>query len=404
MAAVKPFLNLVVALCMLAAWTTPAHADDYEGGNPDAVGHSADGYYLDFSPFGKVELPRLILRRTADGTLGFDVFGSTEAALHAGTYQLLSAQGTPLTEAETQEVIAAHTHFKFPLVPKQGAVLVDFSISRQLVFVFISAFLVLILGLRLAGMYRRGIGRDTAPRGTFQNVMEATYLFVRDEIGKPTLGPKTEKYMPYLITVFLFILFGNIIGLIPLGVTATANIMVTAALATITFVITQFAGTKDYWKHIFNPPGMPLAVKIILVPIEILGMFTKPLALAFRLFGNMVSGHLVILSILGLVFIFTAQYGSAAGVGIGALVSVPLTIFIYLLKLAVSLIQAYVFTILSALFIGLAAEEHAHHEDHAPGVPHAERTLDSKGAIAGNGFARTAAGSSDVVVQPSMAS
>jgi len=182
---------------------------------------------------------------------------------------------------------------------------------------------------------------------------------LRDEVTKPTIGERWKTYFPYVATVFFFILLGNLIGLVPWGVTATSNIMVTGTLAAFTFVLTQFAGTKEYWQHIFNPPGVPVFVKPFLVPVEFIGLFTKPLALAFRLFGNMLSGHLVIVSLIGLIFIFAAQLGT--GVGYATIfISVPLTVFIYVLKLAISFIQAYIFAILSALFIGLAIEEHEH--------------------------------------------
>jgi len=194
--------------------------------------------------------------------------------------------------------------------------------------------------------------------------MEALIMFIRDEVAIPTIGKdKYAKFLPYLLSVFIFILLGNLIGLLPWGVTATSGISVTGALALVTFVITNVSGNKAYWMHVFNPPGVPGFVKPIIVPVEILGLFTKPVTLAVRLFANMLSGHLVIVSLLGLIFIFTAKLGTAAGIG-SIFVAVPMTIFIYVLKILVSTIQAYIFTMLSALYIGLATEDHAH-DDHA---------------------------------------
>jgi F-type H+-transporting ATPase subunit a len=359
--------RLLVSLLLLVM--TPAIgavASESETGAPDAVAHAADGYYLDFDPLGKPELPRIFLVRRESGALGFDAFWSTHAALHSGNYTLLSEDGHPLSEEEIHEAEALHEHVYFPLVPKEGHVIIDFSVTRQLVFVFVAAFILLFIALRLAARYKKGIGAETAPQGIWQNLMETIILFVRDEICRPALGDKTNKYLPYLLTAFFYILIGNLLGLVPWGVSPTAGIAVTGALATFTFFITQIAGTRDYWMHIFWPPGVPVFTKFILVPIEIVGMFIKPMALAFRLFGNMVSGHLVIVSLLGMIFIFTTLFGSSAGV-VSIFVSVPLTVFIYMLKLAVALIQAYVFTILSAVFIGLAVEEHEHgdHEPHA---------------------------------------
>jgi F-type H+-transporting ATPase subunit a len=340
----------------------PVWAADEEGGNPDAIGHSADGYYLDFMPVGKLELPRLLLIRDGQGQVHFDAFGSTESALHSGRYVLTTGEGAVLTAAQVEEAVAAHTHFKFPLVPADGSILIDFSISRQLVFVFICALIVLIVGLRLAARYKKGIGRETAPHGVWQNLMEVLVTFIRDDVARPTIGPKHEKYLPYLLTVFFFIVLGNLLGLLPWGVTATSGIAVTGALAIFTFIITQFSGTKTYWKHIFWPPGIPLGIKLILIPVEVLGLFTKPVTLAVRLFANMMSGHLVIVSMLGLIFIFSSKVGTGAGIG-AIFVSIPMTLFIYVLKILVSLIQAYIFTMLSALYIGMALEEHEHHDD-----------------------------------------
>lgn len=349
---------------LLLGTALPAFAGgDSEGGDPDAVGHSADGYYLNFDPLGHVELPRLFLIRNADGAISFDVFGSTHAVVESGEYDLIGMDGEPMNAQEVEETLAAHAQVYFQVVPKGGEVLIDFSITRQLLFVFISALLVLLIGLRLAARYKKGIGRETAPRGTWQNMMESLIIFLREDIAIPSLGEeKYKKYFPYIVTVFLFILLGNLIGLIPFGVTATSHIMVTGTLALFTFLITQFSANKDYWMHIFWPPNVPVPIKFILIPVEILGMFTKPLALAFRLFGNMLSGHLVIVSILGLIFIFAAQFGAGVGTGV-IFISVPLTIFIYLLKIVVSLVQAYIFTMLSAVFIGMAIEEHEHHHD-----------------------------------------
>lgn len=224
--------------------------------------------------------------------------------------------------------------------------------------------LVLFFMTRLAGMYKRGIGRNTAPRGLFQNLFETIILFVRDEIARPNLGDKANKYLPYLLTAFFFILTSNLLGLVPFGATATSNLMVTVVLATFTFILTQLGGTKDYWMHIFWPPGIPTFVKPILMPVELLGIFTKPIALAIRLFANMTAGHLVILSLIGLIFSFAQLFGTGAGFGV-APVSVAFALFVYMLELLVSLIQAYVFTMLSALFISMAIAEHHHDHDEA---------------------------------------
>jgi F-type H+-transporting ATPase subunit a len=370
------------------AHAAPTEAEGHgEGAHAfDPVHHSADGYYLDFNPIGSIELPRLFLVRRADGGLGFDAFGSTAAALRSGRYEAVAhqvdeedlaapeavqhgeiehapASGTAATSSpEVEDLIASHAHLDAELAPESGALILDLSITRHLVFAILGAALVLGIFISLARRYKRGIGRTTAPRGLFQNLWETLIIFIRDEIAKPTLGDKYRRYLPYLLTVFFFILTCNLIGLVPFGGTATANIMVTAVLAICTFVVTQFSGSKDYWRHIFNPPGIPAFVKPILIPIEIMGMFTKPFALCIRLFANMTAGHLVILNLIGLIFAFTAIFGAGAGYGVSP-VSVAFALFIYVLELLVAFIQAYVFTMLSALFIGMATAEHHHPEE-----------------------------------------
>ncbi len=360
-------------LLLVFAGASTALAADEETGDPDAVGHSADGYYYTipwFKDGGKVvnvELPRLFLVKQDAGGYRFDAFGSSKNALKYGNYQVLDEEGNAFPAAKVEEfmVDAHHPYLYYPIKPADGTVAVDFSITRQILFVFISALVLLIIVMRLAGKYKKGIGRDVAPKGTWQNMMEVIIAFIRDDVAKVAIGPKYKKYVPYLLTMFFFILLGNLLGLVPWGVTATSNIMVTATLALMTFLITQFSGTKDYWKHIFWPPDVSVPIKLILIPVEFLGIFTKPLALAFRLFGNMVSGHLAIVSILGLIFITTAKLGTGAGIFF-VIISLLIVVFVFLLKVFVSFVQAYIFVMLSAVFIGMAAAEH-HHDDHAHG-------------------------------------
>lgn len=315
----------------------------------DPVHHGIDSNYLDFEPFGKLQLPRIFFVRRADGSMGLDMYRSTLTAMEDGY--------TPDMEE------GAHgAYLDAEMVPPLNReVIIDFSITKHLVFAWISMLIMLLVFIGLANRYKRGIGRDTEPKGILQNMMESLILFVRDEIARPNLGAKTDKYLPYLLTAFFFILTCNLLGLFPYSATATSNIMITGVLASFTFVLTQSGGTKDYWKHIFWPPGVPVMVKPILVPVEILGLFTKPFALAIRLFANMTAGHLVILSLIGLIFTFGELFGSIGGYGV-APISVAFSLFIYLLELLVALIQAYVFTMLSALFIGMAVKEHQHEQ------------------------------------------
>jgi F-type H+-transporting ATPase subunit a len=354
----------------------------------DALHHSANAYYLDIAPFHPFELPRIFVVQHKDGSYGLDLFRSTTSAILNGHYTVDHSAGEhgPAKDEShevatdggaTAEEHAASSGIEVTLEDIEGQLLaaegshivLDLSISRHLFFAWLSMALLLFFMTRLAGMYKRGIGRDSAPKGLFQNFFETIIMFVRDEIARPNLGAKTDKYLPYLLTAFFFILTSNFIGLVPFGATATSNLMVTGVLAFFTFVITQLGGTKDYWGHIFWPPGVPAFIRPILIPVEIMGIFTKPIALAIRLFANMTAGHLVILSLIGFIFSFAQMFGPGAGYGV-APVSVAFALFVYLLELLVSLIQAYVFTMLSALFISMAIQEHDHGHDHAHSVGH----------------------------------
>lgn len=225
----------------------------------------------------------------------------------------------------------------------------DISPTKHTVYLGIVSILLLLFGYFSAAAHRKAKGQIFVPRG-ISNLVEVFIQFIRDNIAIPNIGKHDyRKFMPYLITVFFFVLFSNYLGLLPYGASITGNINVTATLAIITFVITHIYSRATYWKHIFLP-DVPLGVNLIMIPVEILGMFTKPFALAVRLFANMTGGHLVILTFIGLIFILESYYV--------ALLSVPLALFVYLLEVVVGIVQAYIFTILSAVYIGMAVEEH----------------------------------------------
>jgi len=240
----------------------------------------------------------------------------------------------------------------------------DLSLGRNVVQVLISVLLLIWIMNSIAGKYKSGIGVTTAPSG-FQNAVEPVITFVRDEVGKSNLGNRYEKYMPFLLTVFFFILINNLIGLIPGTANVTGNIAFTAVLGIISFVVILFSTNKHYWGHIANPP-VPLGVKPIMIPVEILGIFTKPFALIIRLFANMISGHIIILSFIILIFIFGAMN---TGLGWGTSpFFVLLSIFIYLIEILVAFIQAFIFANLTAVFIGQAFE--GSHDEHGDGHGH----------------------------------
>ncbi|WP_134088350.1 F0F1 ATP synthase subunit A [Olivibacter sp. XZL3] len=229
---------------------------------------------------------------------------------------------------------------------------IDFSITKNVFTLFLSVAILLLVFLSVAKGYKKREGK--APKG-LQSVLEPIIIFVRDDIAKPNLGHKYERYMPYLLTVFFFIWLNNMLGLVPFfpgGANVTGNIAVTMILALFTLLIILFSGNKYYWGHIFNPP-VPWWLKPLMIPVEIFGIFTKPFALMIRLFANITAGHILVLSLLCLVFIFKSLAVAP--------VSVFFVVFIGAIELLVAFIQAFIFTILSALFIGMAIEEHADH-------------------------------------------
>jgi F-type H+-transporting ATPase subunit a len=225
---------------------------------------------------------------------------------------------------------------------------------------FICFALLVWLFLSSAKRYRKNPA--SAPKGK-QNALEVFILFIRDDVVKPVLGTATDRYLPFLLTVFFFIWINNMLGLIPgLAANVTGNIAVTMTLALFSFIIILFSSNKYYWSHIFNPPGVPVFVKPILILVEFIGVFIKPTALTIRLFANMVAGHMIILSIVCMIFIFS-QMNVAAGAGF-SVVTVAFGIFMTSLELLVALLQAYIFTFLSALFISQAIEVPHHGEHH----------------------------------------
>lgn len=240
---------------------------------------------------------------------------------------------------------------------------VDISITKHVVMLWVVSAILLILFSLVGSKYKKMTARQ-APTGLV-NAMEALVEFIRIDVAKANIGVGYEKYLNYLLTVFFFVLLCNLLGLVPYGATATGNINVTLTLATFTFFITQVAalkahGIKGYLAHLTG--GTHPALWIIMIPIEFIGLFTKPVALTIRLFANMTAGHIVILSLIFISFILQSYI-------VAVVMSVPFSIFIYLLELFVAFLQAFIFTMLSSLFIGLASA-HEGHEEHEAGVAH----------------------------------
>ncbi len=317
------------------------------------IGDAHDWHILDIGEH-PVSLPLPVIIYSSER--GLDIFLSSSFHHGEKTYKGYKLEHNHIVAVnETGEMEAAEAKTNEELT----ASLWDFSITKNVFALFFSIALILWIFLSAAKKYKTNPGE--APRG-LQSAIEPLIVFVRDDIAKSAIGKhKYEKFMPFLLTVFFFILINNLLGLIPIipgGANLTGNIAVTLTLAIITFLITTFIGNKHYWRHVFAMPGVPMAVLIILTPIEILGVFLKPFVLMIRLFANITAGHIIALSFFSLIFIFGEMH-PAAGLGASVL-SIAFTVFMGLLELLVAFLQAYVFTLLSAMYFGMATEE-AHH-------------------------------------------
>ena len=279
---------------------------------------------------------------------GLHVFSSSKfhhgeaVAESKGNYYKLHHEKIYKTDADGTLMMDEHHH-------PTNAKPLDFSITKNVFTIMIMSLFIFFLFTRFAKTYKNNLVPQKG--GKF---FEPLIIFVRDEIAIPNIGEKHyKKYMSYLLTVFFFIWFLNLAGMTPLGIGVTNNIAVTFGLALITFIITQFTSNKNYWGHIFWMPGVPTPMKIILAPIELLGVFIKPFALMIRLYANMTAGHIVLMSLIGLLYVFTNWFAKGAFLG--------LTLFLSIIELLVAFLQAYIFTMLTALYFGGAVAEHDEH-------------------------------------------
>ena len=293
-----------------------------------------------------VTLPLPVILYTADR--GLEVFSSSHLN-HGEIYN-----GYKLEHSHVDRVDAAGKEV-------EGVKVHDFSITKNVASLLLSAIILLVVFTSIAGAYGKNKGK--APTG-LQSFLEPIVVFVRDEIARPNLGPKYVKYLPYLLTLFFFILVNNLLGLLPGGANLTGNIAVTIVLAVITFLVTNLSGNKHYWLHLVKPTGVPLLLLPIMIPVEIVGLFMKPLSLMIRLFANITAGHIIILALLSLIFI-AGQAGMGTGYGI-SLIVVPFTLFMNLIELLVAFLQAFIFTLLTSMYIGSAIED-SHEADHGIG-------------------------------------
>lgn len=337
----KTYLKILVAILFIAGILQSKPVIAAETGHDPAkldVGavilhHVMDDYSWHFfdGHYGTLYLPVIVY--TADRSL--EVFSS--ANFYNDHHESVAYNGYQLE----------HNH----IVRTDGTSVMDFSITKNVAMLLLTAFVLVVTMTSVASKYKKNKGN--APKG-LQNFFEIIVLFVRDEIVKPNIGPRYQRYLPYMLTLFFFILIGNILGLLPGAANLTGNIAVTAVLALITFIMTNISGNRNYWSHIFWTPGVPFLLRFVILPVEILGIFTKPFSLTLRLFVAITAGHIVLLSLICLAFIFQS-------ITVGFVSSI-IVLFINLIEILVAGIQAYVFTLFSSLYIGMAVEEH--HDDH----------------------------------------
>jgi F-type H+-transporting ATPase subunit a len=316
------------------------------------MGHVTDehGWHL----WGHTSLPLPVI--IYNSQRGLSIFSSARFDHGHATYGGYMLDGNKVLATTAPDGTDASVA---PIDESLTASTIDFSITKNVLAIFVSVALMLIVFLSLAKAYTRRPGQ--APKG-LQSFIEPIIVFVRDEVAKPNIGPKYAKFMPFLLTVFFFILINNLMGLIPIfpgGANVTGSISVAFTLAVITFVLTLINGNRHYWGHIIAMPGVPKPVLLILTPVEILGVFLRPAILMIRLFANITAGHIIVLSFFSLIFIF-GEINTGLGWGVSVFTLV-FTIFMSMLELLVAFIQAFVFTFLSAMYLGAAIEEPHHH-------------------------------------------
>jgi len=316
-----------------------------------AVHHAMDAHEFHFSDNFVIPLP--VILWTEKGLVTF-----MSSAFHHDDEGKTIVEKNGMSFAKIHEKIyllddgAEHVNFDAQHHPTNAAqVLTDFSLTKNVVTMFLVAFLMLIVFLKSAKFYKKD--KQEAPRGV-AGWTEPIILFIKEVAQDNIAGDKYKKFLPYLLTVFFFILFGNLLGLLPIlaNPNMTGSISITLLLAMFTFIIQLVYSKKNFWGHVFAPPGVPVVLYPILIPIEIAGLFIKPAALMIRLFANITAGHIIVVSLISIIFINK----SAAWAGL----SVPMALFISLLELLVAFLQAYIFVMLSALFIGSAVDT-SHH-------------------------------------------
>lgn len=358
---VKIFLkSLLVSVFVLVAFSATSSSSDEEIDINEMIMHhiqDAHEWHIMGPDHGEgsvvIPLPIILI----DG--GINIFSSSRL-YHGEVKHAKGEDGEELHYMANEELGYGIFHEKIYKLNEAGVLTfeagvptnakpLDFSITKNVFALFFSAILMFVLLKASANAYKKGPGVPTG----LARFIEPIVIFVRDDIAKTNIGDKYERFMPYLLSAFFFIWLNNLLGLVPIfpgGANLTGSISFTLVMALFTLILTVFNGNKHYWRHIFATPGVPVALLPIMIPIEIVGIFTKPFALMVRLFANITAGHIIILALVGIIFTFqNAAWGA---------LSVPMALFISVLELLVAFLQAFIFTMLSALFIGTAVAEH----------------------------------------------
>lgn len=352
------FLPIIIFAMLLTCFSNSCYAADKEEGfnaGPFIIDHVTDsyGWHICGEGHSSVTIPLPILMIDNGHFVAFmsNKFHHGEAAYKGYALGWGDQKGSIVKFADDY---TGHLEEGVEY-PVDHAVTLNISITKNVCALFISLILIAWIFLSVAKQYKKR--PDQAPKG-LQALIEPVIIFLQEEVITPSLGKQAPKYTPYLLTLFFFILLNNLMGLIPIfpgGANLTGNIAITGILALITFFITQFSAGKEYWVDIVNTPGVPWWLKIplpIMPFVEIIGIFTKPFVLMVRLFANITAGHIIVLGFISLIFIF-GQMAPALGYGV-SVVSIFFYIFMGCLELLVAFIQAFVFTLLSAIYIGMA--------------------------------------------------
>ena len=338
----KRISKLILSLLLILMPTSNIFAENptskEEGFNPTPhiLHHIADSY--EWHLWGDISIPLPVILYT-EGNL--DVFMSSE--FHHGKSKVIRGDRTYKID-----------HHK--IVEENDKKIINVSVTKNVASMILSVLILFFILRKVSAGYKN---KKQAPKG-IQAFLEPLILFVRDDIIKSSIGPKYKRYTVFLLTTFFFILTNNLLGLTPGAANVTGNISVTLVLSLFTFIIITISANKGYWKHLIKPPGTPLPLLPIMIPIEIFGVFTKPFALMIRLFANITAGHIIIFSLISLIFVASNNGENVVAGWAVAPLSVMFVLFIFLIEILVAFLQAYIFTLLSAVFIGLAVKEEDH--------------------------------------------